>query len=173
VLCLRAKTGMHNSEIERLASGRGELRVINDPSGIAGTARFLHKNGRVHIISLDAQALAAGQRLQARGSAPSRNTVRESIGYASARIGQQPLNPGELRHSFATWAKNEGTVVKATQGGVPLDVVAAVLGHQSTRTTSKFYDGTEVPPMITVPLKLHHPQDPAVIHPPSALAVQG
>jgi integrase len=173
VLCLRAKTGMHNSEIERLASGKGELRVINDPSGIAGTARFLHKNGRVHIISLDAQGLAAAQRLQARGSAPGRNTVRESIGYASVRAGQLPINPGELRHSFATWAKNEGTVVKATRGGVPLDVVASVLGHQSSRTTSKFYDGTEVPPLIAIPLKLYHPQDPVVMQLRSSSAGQG
>ncbi|WP_257455632.1 tyrosine-type recombinase/integrase [Archangium lipolyticum] len=173
VLCLRAKTGMHNSEIERLASGKGELRVINDPSGIAGTARFLHKNGRVHIISLDAQGLAAAQRLQARGAAPGRNTVRESIGYASVRAGQSPLNPGELRHSFATWAKNEGTVVKATRGGVPLDVVASVLGHQSSRTTSKFYDGTEVPPLIAIPLKLYHPQDPVAMQPRSGSAGQG
>ncbi|OJH37940.1 hypothetical protein BON30_25460 [Cystobacter ferrugineus] len=165
VLCLRAKTGMHDSEIARLASGKGELRVVNDPSGIAGTARFLHKNGRVHILSLDAQALAAAQRLQVRGRAPIRNTVRESIGYASARIGQSPIHPSELRHSFTTWATNEGQVVKATRGGVPLDVVASVLGHQSTRTTKKFYDGTEIPPMITVPLKLHHPQDPAVMQP--------
>jgi len=172
VLCLRAKTGMHDSEIARLASGKGELRVVNDPSGIAGTARFLHKNGRIHILSLDAQALAAAQRLQARGRAPIRNTVRESIGYASARIGQPPIHPSELRHSFTTWATNEGQVVRATRGGVPLDVVASVLGHQSTRTTKKFYDGTEIPPMITVPLKLHHPQDPVVMQPRLASASQ-
>jgi integrase len=159
---------MHKSEISRLASGKGELRSVNDPSGIAGTARFVHKHGRVHMLSLDAQAFAAATRLQARGSAPTRNTVRESIQYAAARAGVPPINPSELRHSFATWAKNVGTLIKPTEGGVPLDVVASVLGHQSTRTTSKFYDGTEVPPMVALPLKLQHPRDPTPMARPSA-----
>jgi len=64
-------------------------------------------------------------------------------------------------------------VVKATRGGVPLDVVASVLGHQSSRTTSKFYDGTEVPPLIAIPLKLYHTQDPVAMQPRSGSASQG
>jgi len=54
-----------------------------------------------------------------------------------------------------------------------LDVVASVLGHQSSRTTSKFYDGTEVPPLIAIPLKLYHTQDPVAMQPRSGSASQG
>jgi len=167
-LCLRSKTGMHDSEISRIAAGMGELRDVKDPCGIAGTVTFKHKNGRMHVVSLDGQALAAARRLQARGKSPSRNTVRECIGYAALRLQDKsagekvsPLMPGELRHCFATWAAECGKVVKPTANGVPLEMVSAVMGHLSTRTTKLFYEGVQVPPMIIFPLRLHHPDDPA------------
>jgi integrase len=165
VVCLRVKTGMHHSEVERLAQGKGELRQLDLACGIAGTIRFVHKSGRVHIISLDAQAFAAAQRLRAEGDAPSDVWVRKSIMRAAESIGHPSLHPGEFRHSFATWAKNHGELVKPTARGVALEMVAAVMGHQSAATTSMFYDGTEVPPMIALPLRLVHPEDPPVTAP--------
>ncbi|NNB91954.1 site-specific integrase [Corallococcus exiguus] len=171
VLCLRAKTGMHDSEIGRIASGAGELLEVKDPCGVWGTVSFRHKNGRVHVVSLDAQGFAAAQRLQARKSSPRRNTVRESIGYAAARLRKavqddevMPINPGELRHCFATWSAECGQVVKPTSGGVPVEMVAAVMGHLSTRTTKLFYEGVQVPPMIVFPLRLEHPDDPGSVN---------
>ena len=44
--------------------------------------------------------------------------------------------------------------------GVSVEEVAAVLGHTTTRTTRLHYDGTKVPPMVKVPIKLFHPEDP-------------
>ncbi|WXH32766.1 hypothetical protein WA016_06762 [Myxococcus stipitatus] len=167
VLCLRAKTGMHETEIARIASGAGRLRVVNDSCGIAGTVTFKHKNGRIHVVSLDDQALRAATRLQARGKSPSTSAVHECLHHAAGRLARQfpnerfaPLIPGELRHSFATWASECGRVVKPTPDGVPLKMVAAVMGHLNTRTTKLFYEGVQVPPMIVLPLNLHHAQDP-------------
>ncbi|NOJ83831.1 site-specific integrase [Myxococcus xanthus] len=173
VLCLRAKTGMHATEIARIAAGEGALRVVNDPCGIVGTVTFKHKNGRIHIVSLDAQSMAAAERLQARGKSPSTSSVHECLGYAAGRLSKQfpneritPLVPGELRHSFATWASECGRVVKPTSDGVPLKMVAAVMGHLNTRTTKLFYEGVQIPPMIVLPLNLHHPKDPVLLDEP-------
>ncbi|QDE69474.1 hypothetical protein BHS09_22210 [Myxococcus xanthus] len=170
VLCLRAKTGMHDSEIARIASGAGELREVDDPCGIKGTVKFRHKNGKVHIVSLDAQGFAAARRLQARKKSPSRSTVHECLGYAAARLKKQfpegkieRIHPGELRHCFATWSSECGSVVKPTKGGVPLETVAAVMGHLNTRTTKLFYEGVQVPLMIVFPLRLEHPSDPVEV----------
>ncbi|WP_201756499.1 site-specific integrase [Corallococcus silvisoli] len=179
VLCLRAKTGMHDSEIARIASGDGELRDVNDPCGIRGTACFRHKNGRVHVVSLDAQAFIAAQRLQARKKSPSRSTVHECLGATAARLTKRspegsvaPIHPGELRHCFATWSSECGRVVKPTSGGVALEMVAAVMGHLSTRTTKLFYEGVQVPPMIVFPLRLVHPEDPVVVIPEAQQAAR-
>jgi integrase len=161
IIAVKAKTGMHVSEIERIANGNGELHPLADTSsGIAGTAKFKHKNGRIHIASLDAQAFAAAQRLQRKGRLPARFSLQCMIDRAAEGCGQPTIHPSELRHSFATWAKNYGELIKPTSGGVALEIVASILGHQSTRTTTKFYDGTEVPPMVRIPIKLVHPNDP-------------
>ena len=51
--------------------------------------------------------------------------------------------------------------MRPKQGGVPVETVARVVGHSGTRTTTNFYLGVQVPVMITIPLQLHHPDDPA------------
>jgi len=59
VLVLRLKCGMHMSEINRVSSGQGVIKPVKGHRPIAGTIRFVHKSGRSHTVSLDAQALAA------------------------------------------------------------------------------------------------------------------
>ncbi|MCK8501562.1 tyrosine-type recombinase/integrase [Myxococcus fulvus] len=160
-LCLRAKTGMHDTEIGRIARGEAELREVRDPSGIFGTLTFRHlKAGKVHVVSVDAQTFAAARRLAARGSPLSRNAAKVMIDRAAKRLGVPSIQPGELRHSFATWARQTGKVVRPADGGVSLDEIAAVMGHTSARTTQVFYVGDKVPPMIALPLQLQHPEDP-------------
>jgi integrase len=183
VLALHCLTGMHATEIERLAKGEGEVKAIDGHGEIAGTFKFVHKSGRVHIQSVNAQALAAAQRLQARGSAPVDSYIRRVINHAveawnkqikwtpggqAPKDGRQPLkriNFGELRHSFVTWASERGRYVRPDDGGVSLPDIASAIGHASANTTKRFYEGVQVPPLIAVPIKLEHPDDPMGFEP--------
>jgi len=160
VLLLHAKCGMHGTEIDRLARGEGRVKVLQGQGAIAGTITFIHKSGRVHVQSVDAQALAAAMRLQARGSAPADWWIRQVVKRAAKSVGLEPLRMGELRHSFVTWAAECGTEVRPVDGGVPLTRIAATIGHQSAVTTKKFYEGVKVPPMIQLPIRLEHPEEP-------------
>ncbi len=180
VIRLRATTGMHDTEIARVADGDAEIREVNDPCGIAGTITFRHlKAGKIHVVSLDAAGLAAARRLAARGSPLTRAPALLMLKRAHRRLAGDActcgadfakadectarppiIRPSELRHSFATWARGMGKLVRPSDGGVPLDEVAAVMGHTSARTTKVFYEGNEVPPMIALPLCLAHMDDP-------------
>lgn len=162
VLVLRAKYGMHGTEIDRLATGMGQLEPVKAQKQIAGTLKFQHKTGRVHVLSVDAQGFAAAKRLQARGTVISDGYLRTSLKYACRKLGVDPINPGELRHSFATWAGEVGVEVKPKEAGVSMESIAATMGHQSKRTTGFFYWGVKIPAMILIPIKLKHPEDPRV-----------
>ncbi|MFL5356109.1 site-specific integrase [Archangium sp.] len=163
VLCIHAKTGMHGTEIERLAKGEGKVAVFKDQGEIAATVTFIHKSGNVHRQSIDRQTLAAVQRLQARGAAPVDSHIRRVVARACETLGIEPVHFGEYRHSFVTWASECGQEVRPKAGGLPLAAIAAVVGHHSANTTKRFYDNVKVPPMIKIPLKLEHPDDPAVL----------
>jgi hypothetical protein len=97
---------MHLSEIDRLARGQGTIEPT--PGPIAAVIRVWHKNGRVHEQSVDAQTLAAALRLRSRGSAPTKSHLGKCLDLAARAIGLPAFNPGELRHSFATWAAAVG-----------------------------------------------------------------
>ncbi len=160
VFVLRAKCGMHGTEIERLARGEGAIRVLENEGEIAGTLVFPHKRGGEHVVSVDAQALAAAQRLQAAGKAPD----RVATGRAVARvIAAHPELAGfafeNLRHSFITLGAG-GRTVTARTGGVPLELLSQVAGHTSTSTTRRHYLGAHIPPMVVLPLRLANPDDP-------------
>lgn len=194
-ILIRAKTGVHESEIDRVARGRGQIIPVSDPSGIAAVVVFAHlKKGKAHAVSVDAQTLAAMERLHTRGRAPSNTVVvRELAKVAIKKHGCggvrkkwttqrkkrnttrtdvlvfpcdacNPMSPGELRHSFATWATTVGEEVwPQNQRGVDLAKVSERMGHLSKRTTSEFYVGAHVPMMICVPIRLEHPDDSAPI----------
>ena len=71
------------------------------------------------------------------------------------------MNLGELRHSFVTWSKTYGRVVKPVAGaGVSLEDIAAAIGHGSIKTT-RIYDDSHIPNLIVLPLKLENEEDPA------------
>src|SRR6185295_10255927 len=187
VVRLRACTGMHHTEVERLAAGLGQVRRVDDRSGIAGTVRFVHKSGNDHTISLDAatfaaveRIVAAGPRLQTRrnipGGCPSVDTVAQVCEQAARKLDPEDraalgetedappkFRPHELRHSFATWAEEEGSVVYPKGRGAPGELISAVMGHTETTTRKRFYSGVRVPPMIKLPIRLVHPDDPRPI----------
>jgi len=177
VLRLRACTGMHHTEIERIAADGGEVRRVEDASGIAGTVRFVHKSGNEHILSVDAASLAAVERIVAAGArppstrqsgpggCPKAETAAQVFQRAAKRLdpaNPPKLNPSELRHSFATWAEEVGSVIYPKGRGAPGELISAVMGHTEATTRKRFYSGVRVPPMICIPIRLHHPDDPVV-----------
>lgn len=168
LVCVLAKTGMHSTEVDRIARGEGEARALRDQGEIAGVARLVHKNGDEHLQALDAQALAALRRLVARGQAPVDSFVRKEMGKAARALHEKPLQVGRLRHSFVTWATTVGEEVRPTTAGVPLETVAAIVGHKTSRTTRLFYKGYALPPMVRLPLSLRHADDPAEFAVPHA-----
>jgi integrase len=86
--------------------------------------------------------------------------VRKVLRHAAKRLGREPLKLGQMRHSFVSWALMNGVEVRPAEGGVPLTTVAAIVGHTSTSTTARFYDVSTVKPLIRLPLRLEHPEDP-------------
>jgi transposase-like protein len=163
VVLIRIKTGMHHSEIERIAAGHHVLRELEQGSEIAAVVTVLHKSGHAHHQSVDAQTLAAIKRLVAVGRAPTKEHVAEVLGDASEAVGLPRMKPGALRSSFITAARSFGRVVKlVNEGGVPLHEISVLSGHRSLATTRDHYDETKVQPMIVLPLTLQHPDDPAV-----------
>ncbi len=93
----------------------------------------------------------------AAGRVPDDKQINQAIDAAAAKARVEPIRLGELRHSFVTWAKTHGKLVKPADAGVALDAIADVIGHKDARTTKRFYDGTEIPPLIVLPLKLVRP----------------
>lgn len=119
LVVLHAKTGMHRSEIERIARGECQMEVLNNHPEIRGVVRFIHKSGRVHTQSLDGQTLAAAQRLQVRGGAPADSWVRKVLRHTAKNLGREPLKLGQMRHPFVSWALEHGVEVRPVEGGVP------------------------------------------------------
>jgi hypothetical protein len=84
------------------------------PWGKFCAGRDIRNSGRVHIQSVDAQALAAAQRLQARGSTPVDSFIRKVVKRAVERVNRhahrevlKPIRFAELRHSFVTRSKRK------------------------------------------------------------------
>ncbi|WP_246137119.1 site-specific integrase [Myxococcus llanfairpwllgwyngyllgogerychwyrndrobwllllantysiliogogogochensis] len=172
-LRIRATTGMHATEIDRVARGDGILTEVNDPCGIKGTVTFRQlKADMTHTISLDSETFAAFQRCQIVGRGLGDSGVVQMLRRIADRLRSKctneeerrsivPLHPSQLRHSFSTWARTNGELVRPTGRGLPIEEVAAVMGHTNIKTTKKFYLTERVPPMIRLPLRLVHPADPS------------
>ncbi len=154
VVLVRAKTGLHGSELRRLAGGEGRLKKFDGGGAIAGILTVTHKNQSKHHQSLDAESFGALARILSAGRLPLPKQINAALDKAAQKAEVEPIRLGELRHSFVTWAKTFGSVVKPAEGGVRLEEIAEAIGHKDARTTKRFYDGTEVPPLIVVPLKL-------------------
>ena len=160
VLCLRAKYGMHHTEIERLVL-YGSVQQVRDGE-IAATIDFVHKRKKLHRLSIDAQALAALRRLQSRGFAPSKDWTLKMCHKTAEQNGMPMVFPEELRHSFATWMENGGELIHtAGKKGVSRAQTAALMGHTNADMTARYTD-SPVPPMAKVNVQLFHPEDPPI-----------
>lgn len=160
---VRVCTGMHVTEIDRMASGDCELVRLEDAGEIEGTVTFVHKSGGSHTLSLDAHTYAACVRLRKLGTFG--DLRNEDLAEAAKKAGVRPVMLANLRHTFVTLAATRGRLVQPPAGGVPLDIVAQIVGHHAITTTRRFYLGSYTPPMIALPLKLVHPEDPPLKNP--------
>jgi len=157
-------TGMHLTEVARVASRKGVLADVTVPGEIRGTVSFRHKNGRVHRVSLNASTYDAAKRLQARGRGLDPTTVHNGLRQAARALGTEALHPGRFRHTFSNLAESEGELVKLKPGGVAKSDVLAVLAHSEATNRKHYHD--LIPPMIRLPLRLEHPEDPAPLAAP-------
>ncbi len=161
-----ANTGMHSTEVRALAES-GRIREVNLPDcEIAATLHFKHKNRSVHVQSVGEATYRAAERLKGLGTFTVERHIDKLLDLARTEAAQSGINLprirlGPLRHSFITWARSVGgRLVKPPASGVPLADVAEAVGHKDKRTTGKFYDETETPPMVVVPIELVHDNDP-------------
>jgi integrase len=153
--CVAAKTGMHTTEIRRMARGEVEIRPVGK-GGIAAVVRVVHKGKRDHLQSIDAQTLASLQRLMKLKRAPSGAAVSRAV----AKVGGTPVFPKYLRHSFSTWLKECGRKVTVQSGGLDHAEVAALIGHRTGLMLKDRYDNSAIPAMGVVDIRLEHPADP-------------
>jgi hypothetical protein len=163
--CMRLQVcyGLHLSEVQRIANGADAVVTVLEGQGeIAGTVRYRHKSGDPHTVSLDAKALAAVQRLQARGRAPTDGCMRLYLAKACESINVSAMVPGQFRHSLVSIGQH-GRMVAPMGGGLSLQDLTEITGHKSTATAKRFYDNQAVPRLLVLPLDLKHPHDPVPI----------
>ncbi len=164
LLLLRAKAGMHGSEVERIAAGDCHLREV-DGGGteICAVVSFIHKGRHEHALSLDGQMLAAVKRLMDTKYAPPKGTMGKALKRAALRLGKNVpyLLASQLRHSFISWATAEGEKVTVSGRGVDLREVQQIVGHRDGSTITKDHYLSYIPPFIRLAnLQLVHPDDP-------------
>lgn len=163
VVLIRIKTGMHHSEIERIALGEHAIRELHAGSEIAAVVSVIHKSKYGHNQSVDLQTLAAIKRLCAKGRAPTKDHVNKVLSEAARSVGFARMNPGALRSTFVTAARTLGRKLSPLEGaGLPLHEISVLVGHRSLGTSRDHYDETKVAPMIVLPLRLEHPDDPVL-----------
>lgn len=151
ILRIRVTTGLHYSEIERVVSGEGKVRVVDDPN-IAAVVEVMHKSGVAHQVSLDRATYEAMMRLIVMGKLPTRGNAWRAF----QRVG---IELARLRHTMVSVGTEQGELIYPQGKGVPLSVVAQVAGHR-TGITKDAYLGAIVPPLLKMPFELTHPGDP-------------
>lgn len=171
VIYVRSMTGMHLSEIGRVAKGkRGRLEALKEGGEVGGKAVYTHKNKRTHVTTLTVAAFAAFQRIAKRGRIPDSKSIINCMDRANlaAREETKDENLGtvviaNLRHSFVTNCRKRGREVKVPNTeALSIQLIATRIGHTSTNTTTGWYDASDWPSLIIPPYDLWHPNDPVV-----------
>lgn len=129
ILLVQGGSGMHVTEVYRLASGHGEVG--------ATFIGIQHKRGTVHRQAVEAQVIEAAQRVQERGGF-SISRYAKAVRKAAKDAGVKPWSPGGMRHTVTVWM---------LQDGATLAEVSTWLGHLSPATTKKFYSEWATIPM--------------------------
>lgn len=142
-----AGTGWHVTELVRFV--RDGATEAPPPQGQAGASEVAGvlvcpqtKGGNMLRVAVSATVLGAGQRLLERGEF-SRKNFALALKDACRTAGIPLFTPGQMRHSIATYAINNGADMAA---------VASFLNHKSPRTTARYYATHATPAKIPTPL---------------------
>lgn len=141
LLLLFGATGWHVTEMERFIREPESEVVHAKRGGVLAVLVTRHKN-RKHTRTpiTSAEALAAAERLRARGTMPRRPNA--ALRRACLAAGVEPFTFGVMRHTVGTWAVEEGALP---------ETVSAFLDHADKSTSQRFYIDVAVP-TATVPL---------------------
>ncbi|HYC73124.1 MAG TPA: site-specific integrase [Opitutaceae bacterium] len=91
-------------------------------------------------------------------------SVRRDLAKACARAGIAPVTPNDLRRTYASWLVN---------AGVPLQQVAKLMGHKSTRMVEKVYGHLSDATLAAAVAKLPQVKLPELPLPPIASGDSG
>lgn len=155
---VKACTGLHSSEIRRII--RGDNAVLEEldetaakAAGCPAVMRFLHKKKKLVVKRVETrQLLDALRRLIAVRFVKARD-VNEAVAAACTKLELEPFTIGVLRHSWGTWH---------VEGGATIQAVADGYGHESKRTTERFYIQVAVPNATLPAVAFELPSD--VVH---------
>lgn len=129
-LDLLCGTGWHVTELHRFAKGGACVEAVGLREGAVAILQVpLHKSGAPHRTAVSAPVKEVAARVLARGGLSPSNFHR-AIHLACDAAGVPRFGPGQLRHSVATWAVEQGA---------DLPSVSTFLGHKSMATTKRFY----------------------------------
>jgi hypothetical protein len=157
ILLLQTATAWHVSEVRRFAKGGEIVRPLDkNPLAVLVTP---HKGGELTRTPIvDAEHLAAAERIQARKRIPAPETLVEHLrdacnavreDQAKAGTEEEHLMPhfrlGDMRHTVLTYA--------VQQGATPQEA-SEFANHKSLTTTKKFYIDVAVPTVSVPTLRL-------------------
>jgi integrase len=137
MLVVAAGTGWHFRELQRFVQETESDIVDINRDGVLAVLVVRHKSGKwTRTPVLDEDVLAAARRLRAPGVAAKTTNAYQLLRDACDKAGVPRFTWGVMRHTVATWA--------VQMGALP-EVVSQFLGHESKRTTERFYIDVAVP----------------------------
>lgn len=141
VLHVLAASGFHVTELERLVRNP-ESEIVYKKGRVRAVLRARHKIGEPTTTPIkDAGALAAAERLRARGTMPRRLNAALRAACRAAKVAE--FTAGVMRHTVATWLIDRGEIPA---------LVSQFLNHKDPRTTRRFYTDVSIPSAdVTVP----------------------
>ncbi|WP_242394816.1 tyrosine-type recombinase/integrase [Anaeromyxobacter oryzisoli] len=141
-LLVLAGTGWHVAELQRFAASGAVGPLPKSARRVHGAAAVLtcprRKSGEVQRTAVSKDVAAAARKVLKRG-AFQKKPFYLAVAAACTATKVTKFEPGQYRHSVATWAIERGDDPAA---------VAAFLGHKSPATTRRFYATLAVAPKV-------------------------
>lgn len=143
LVLVKGGTGIHTSEIRRIIRGENASLHVLEGADCPAVARFLHKSRRWETKRIETQQqLDALQHLVANGFRA--RAVNAELYAACDALKVARFTLSVLRHSWGTWH---------VEAGADVEAVAKGYGHQSKKTSEKFYIQVAVPRRLLPPIE--------------------